>query len=99
MIEEFNKIEDFVKKCINNLGNSIELDDITSYGDKKLEMVLTVDERMISISILLDNTYDLMVVEIESEAVIMSKTKNCDSIDELFQELKDDFEKIVNLTI
>ncbi|WP_310939053.1 hypothetical protein [Clostridium sp. SHJSY1] len=40
--------------------------------------------------------YDLMVVEFESENLITSKTKMFDNIDDLLQEIREDFEKIID---
>lgn len=96
MSEILKEIEIFIKKYIGNLENRISLDSITNYDDKKIEMVLSMDNHMISISILLNLTYDLMIVEFESENLIMSKTKMCDNIDDLLQEIREDFKKIID---
>lgn len=97
MSESFNKVESFIKNYCSKTESLITLDDIENYSDQKLEAVLTTGKFMVSISVLSDLTYDLTVVEFESEAVTMSKTKSSNDAEELFKELEADFEKIQHL--
>lgn len=96
MRETFIKIESFIRNYCFKKENLIILDDVENYSDQKIEFVLTLGKLMISITVLANLTYDLLVVEFESEVVVRNKTKNFNNIKELFNELEMDFEEIID---
>lgn len=94
----FSKIKEFLANYLSNFGSIITMDDFTTYGDKKVEIVLSTAEHMASISILTDFTYDFLAVTIEDEHLAINKTINCKDIDDLYNELKSDITCFANLS-
>ncbi len=73
-------IEKYIKKNISYYQLNISLEEFLILGGKKASAIISTMNLMGSIEVLCDLTTDLLIVDIESENIIYSKT----------------FEKIVN---
>lgn len=92
-----DKIKDFINNYINNSEIKIIVESVVKYGENKLEYALSIEDYMASISILPDYTYDFFVLEIDSEEMILNKTKYFSIIDDLFKEIEGDLGNFVKL--
>lgn len=91
------KIKDLVVDNVKKDNNKVTIDDVKEYGNKKLELVLSTEEHMASISILSDFTYDFFAVEIVSEDIVMNSTETCDSIKDLLTRIEEHIFKFSSL--
>lgn len=83
------RVKEFVIDNVKKFNNKISIDDIKEYNNNKLELVLSTDEYMASLSIFSDYTYDFLVVEIVSENIVMNNTETCNSIEGLYSKLEE----------
>jgi len=86
----FNDIVQYIKNHIKESNKDIKLIDVTDYNGKKLEVVVSTDIHMASISVLPDYTYDFLAVEIENENIKLNVTKNCENLEKLKKEIEYD---------
>lgn len=83
------RIKELVIDNVKKFNNKISIDDIKEYNNNKLELVLSTDEYMASLSIFSDYTYDFLAVEIVSENIVMNDTETCNSIECLYSKLEE----------
>lgn len=83
------KVKDFVIDNFKKIDNKITIDDIKEYSNKKLELVLSSNEYMASISIISDFTYDFLTIEIVSENIIINSTEICGGINDLLTRIEE----------
>ncbi len=83
------RVREFVIDNVKKFKNKISIDDIKEYNNNKLELVLSTDKYMASLSILSDYTYDFLAVEIVSENIVMNNTETCISIEGLYSKLEE----------
>lgn len=91
-----NPIFIFIKNYCSQREGLITIDEVFYFGDNKIEVVFTSGKLMLSVSILADLTYDFLVAEFEGEALVKSKTKNFDNIENLFKEIQMDLEWVLH---
>ena len=68
-----------------NLGricelNKLQLEEFKVIGDQKSSAVIASSERMASVEVLSDGTYDFMSIEIISEDVLHTRTTTAESV-------------------
>lgn len=93
----FNKIKEFINSYVKDSKRNITIESEVVYGDNKLEYALSTDDYMASITILSNLTYDFFSAEIESEKMIMVKTKHFKNVENLFEQIKEDLESFTSL--
>ncbi len=93
-------IKYFIEKNISKYHLSISLEDFELLGNEKVAISISSDHMMGSIEILKDLTTDLLIVEVDSEDIIYSKTyeniKNDDELKDIIQnylEIIESYEK------
>jgi hypothetical protein len=68
--------------------SDFSIDDIKTFGDKKLIIVITILQKtMSSIEVLPEGVLDLYSVDIESEKTLNIETKEFDDVEKLKQEI------------
>ena len=87
-----NKLINDAKEIILKILDTKEFKiiDIFEYGENKIEFVIEYEDKMISISVVNDLSYDFMVLETEYGEIIYSNTVFMDSINELPEIIKND---------
>ena len=87
-----NKLINDAKEIILKILDTKEFKiiDIFEYGGNKIEFVIEYEDKMISISVVNDLSYDFMVLETECGEIIYSNTVFMDSINELPEIIKND---------
>lgn len=90
-----------IKKFIENYRvespHEFSIDSYENYSDKKIEIVLSTNSHMASISILSDFTYDFLALEIDTENVVQIETKYFRSSSEIINKLNADLEVYLQL--
>lgn len=80
------EIINFIKEVLKEFVDTIELIDITEQlGDKvdKVEIVISGNNFMGSISIYSNNVYDFLAVEVNSEKIMLNSNNSCEDLEEL----------------
>lgn len=95
----FQIVREFIAKYISENERIITLDNFKIYNESKLEIVLSTEEHMASVSLLSNFTYDFWAVEFESERVVINRTLEMGSIEEVIKEINIDLECFSNLKI
>lgn len=93
----FQEIKLFVIDYLKGLDVSVIIESEVVYGTNKLEYALSIEDYMASISILSDCTYDFFATEIESENMLMVKTMNFKSTEDILNQLKEDLDGFTKL--
>lgn len=91
----FEEIKLFVIDYIKGLDVSVIIESKVVYGTNKLEYALSIEGYMASISILSDYTYDFFAIE--SENMLMVKTMNFKSTEDILNQLKEDLDGFTKL--
>jgi len=83
-----------VKNYIENLlkgSKEIALEDVLLYGDKKLSAIISKKGYWASFEVLPNLEYDFTIISTKSEAIISSKSKKFEGLEQLYAEIKEDF--------
>jgi len=91
-----NEVEQFIRNYIVN--KEITLDDIAIYGDKKIEVVLSKENYMASISITPNFEYDFLAVTIEDESIVINITEQLSNLQYLLERVSQDLQHFNNLS-
>lgn len=89
-----------IKKVLKEFGDTIELIDITEQlGDKvdKVEIVISSNNFMGSISIYSNNVYDFLAIEMDSEKIMLNSNNTCKDVEELKCKVKYELYKFSKL--
>lgn len=81
--------KEIILKIFNNT-KEFKIIDIFEYGKNKIEFMIGYKDKVISISVVNDLSYDFMVFDAEGDKIIYSNTVFMDSINELQEIIKND---------
>lgn len=93
-----NIVKDFITSLFKD-SNTIKLEDVLIYDEKKLVIVLSKKDYLASFEILPDFQYDFIVVNSNDETVVLNKTKTMNDIEALLSEIKEDYNAFAGQTV
>lgn len=85
----FEQIKNYFLCTAARIKN-VKIEDMVTYENMKMSIVVDCVKYMASFEILDDYTYDFIVIEMISENLVTSKTKKFNNIDDLFKEIDKD---------
>ncbi|GKX65102.1 hypothetical protein [Inconstantimicrobium mannanitabidum] len=94
------EIINFIKEVLKEFGDIIELIDITEQlGHKvdKVEIVISSNNFMGSISIYSNNVYDFLAVEVNNEEIMLNSNNSCEDFEDLKCKVKYELRKFSKL--
>lgn len=83
-------IKDFLVNLVNGSDN-IKLEDTIIHDGKKLAVIMSKKDYMASFEVIPNLEYDFLVINSNTEAIVLNKSKKLNDIRELFMEVEEDY--------